>query len=100
AEKRADPGELVVSPVLEQASGLGADVPLARVRQRPPLVHVAAYLVDHRGRVVLLLRGGEAFTFIEDELRLLRLALLGLGDRGDEFGPAARFDDLLGWLAV
>ena len=40
AEERADAAELVVAPVLEQARGLGRDLPVARVRPAAPLVHL------------------------------------------------------------
>jgi hypothetical protein len=54
---------------------------------------VPAHLVDDRGRVVLLLGGRESLSLVEHHLRLLGLALLGFGDRGDELGAAAAFDE-------
>ena len=62
AEERPDALKLVVPPVLEQARGLGRDLPVVRVRQRAPGVDVAAQLVDDRCGVVLLLGGAEAFV--------------------------------------
>ena len=58
AEEGPDAAEAVVAPVPQQAGGLRRDLPIARLRQRPPPVHVAAQLVDDGRRVVLLgLRG-------------------------------------------
>ena len=58
AEKGPDAAEAVVAPVPQQAGGLRRDLPIARVRQRAPPVHVVAQLVDDGRRVVLLgLRG-------------------------------------------
>ena len=55
AEERADAAEFVVPPVLEEPRRLGSHVPVTRVRQPPPLVHLMANCVDDRGGVVLLL---------------------------------------------
>ena len=103
AEERPDAAELVVPPVLEQAGGFGRDLPVVRVGQRPPLVHLLAHLVDDRSGVVLLLlrwrapcpRRRRSAPACAAPLRFLRL-----GDRRDELGAAAGFDDLLGRLAV
>ena len=83
------------APVLQQARGLGRDLPLLRVGQRAPGVHVAAELVDDRGRVVLLLGRAEAFV-VGGQLQLdLRdralgcLALLRLGHGRDQVRAAA-----------
>ena len=102
AEERADAAELVMPPMLEQPGRLRRDLPLAGIGQGAPRVHVAAHLVDDRGRVVLLLLGREPLAFVEDDF-LLRgdlLALLRLRDRRDELGPPAVFDDLLRRLPV
>ena len=102
AEERADAAERVVPPVLQQARGLGRDLPLAGIRQRAPVIDVAAHLVDDRRRVVLLFGRREALALVEDHLLLgdCRLALLRLRDRRDELGPAPALDDLLRRLAV
>ena len=70
AEERPHAAELVVPPVLQQPGCLRGDLPLAGVRQLPPCVHVAADLVDDRGRIVLLLLGREALALVEHEVRL------------------------------
>ena len=82
AEERADAAELVVPPVLEQAGGFRGDLPLARIGQGTPSVHVAAHLVDDGGGIVLLLLGREALALVEDHLVLLARAFFrffGLG---------------------
>jgi hypothetical protein len=53
AEERPLVLKLVLAPVLQQASGLGRDLPLRRVGQRTPGVDVAAQLVDDGRRVVV-----------------------------------------------
>jgi hypothetical protein len=53
-EERADSGERVVPPVLEQAGCLRGDVPSGRVGQAPPAVHLDSQLVDQRPDIVLL----------------------------------------------
>jgi hypothetical protein len=93
--------ELVVAPVLEQARGLRAHLPLAR-RELAPGVHVLAHLVDDPGLVVLLLLGREPLAFVEDHLGLLRaaLALLRPGNRSDERHAPALVEDAVGRLPV
>ena len=54
AEKGPNTAETVVPPVLEQPCRLRRNLPLVRIREGAPRVHVVAYLVDDRGRVVLL----------------------------------------------
>ena len=75
-------------------------MPVLGVREEPPLVHPPAEFVDKRGRVVLLLLGGQALSFVKDELVLGsgRPVLLGLGNGGDELIGPARLNDLLGGL--
>jgi hypothetical protein len=99
AEERADAAERVLTPMLQKAGGLRRDLPLTGA-QLTPCVHIAADLVDNRGRIVLLLLRREALAFVEHKSRLGGgLALLGLGDRRDEFGTAPALDDLLSGLA-
>jgi hypothetical protein len=50
AEERANAAKLVVPPVLEQAGRLRRNLPLARVRQGPPPVHLLADAIDDSGR--------------------------------------------------
>ncbi len=102
AEERAKTGELVMSPVLEQAGRFGSDLPLARLGPGPPSVHMAAHLVDDRRGVVLLLRGRKPLALVEDH-DLLRAGFLPFprpGNGRDEFGPAAGLDDPLRRLAL
>jgi len=76
---------------------LRCHLPLVGIRQRPPRLHVLAYLVDDRGLVVLLLLGGEPLALVEDE-RVLEgrlLVLPRLRNGRDELGAAAGLDDLL-----
>lgn len=99
-EERPNAGERVVSPVLEQARRLRHHLPLVRVRQRPPGVHMAANLVDDRRWVVLLRGRREPLALVEHHLALRGLlALLRLRDRGDEVSASARLADLLRGLA-
>ena len=42
----ADAAERVVPPVLEQARGFRADLPLVGVRQGPPHIHVLTHFID------------------------------------------------------
>jgi len=96
AEERADAAEIVASTMLQQPGRFRRHLPLIRVTQIAPLLDVDAHLVDDRGGVVGLRRGGEPETLVEQERRLCRrLALLRFRDRGDEFGAAVRRDDLL-----
>jgi len=101
AEEWADVAELVMSPVLQQASGFGRYLPVRR-RQAAPLVYVLAQLIDDRRRVILLLFRREPFAFVEDHLLLFRspLPLAGLRDRRDELRAPAALDDLLGRLPL
>ena len=70
AEERADAAELVMPPVLQQASRFRRYLPFTWIRQRSPSVHMASYLVDDRGRVVLLLLGWRRpFVQTQDLLR-------------------------------
>jgi hypothetical protein len=71
-------------------------------RKIAPRLNMASNFVDYRGDVVLLLLGGKALAFVKDHL-LLRsrdFALLGLGNRCDEFGPAPTIDDSMCGLTV
>ena len=95
--------EPVMPPVPEQARGLRGHPPSARVRPPAPGVDLAAHPVDDLGvAFVLLLPGREILALVEDQPFLLgsASALPRLGDGGDELGPAAALDDLLGGLAV
>ena len=59
AEERDDVGELVMTPMLEKALGIGRDFPIVGVFEAAPLADEIAKLIDRRrGRVVLLLLGG------------------------------------------
>ena len=84
-EEGLDVAEVVVSPMLEQASGFGRDAPVVGIAQLSPLVDLTANLVHHRRDVVLL-------------LALCRLALPRLGNGRDELRAAPVLDDLLGRL--
>jgi hypothetical protein len=85
-EEWADALELVVPPVLEQAGGLRAELPLVGVWQVAPGVDVLADLVDDRGGVVRLFLCGEAAARVEQHFPLVRLLfdLSRLRDRGDQ----------------
>ena len=93
AEEGADAGKGVLAPVLEQAGGFGRDLPLVRVGEFAPLIHVPADFVDDGVGVVLLLSGGNAFFVFEKDFALLVFAglaaLLRLRHGGDEGGAAA-----------
>src|SRR5581483_11245058 len=85
AEEGPDVVELVMSPVLEQASGLRGDLPLVRM-QRPPLVHVLAQFIDDWGGIILLRGGRNPLAFVENECLLSNRSflLLRLRDRRNE----------------
>ena len=102
AEEGLDVAEVVVPPMLEQASGFGRDAPVVGISKVSPLVDLAANLIHHRRDVVLLLLGGKPLALVEDELLLIlgRPPLLGLWDGGDELRAAPVLDDLLGRLAL
>jgi hypothetical protein len=100
AEEGADVLEVVMPPVLEQAGGRRRHAPLA-LGQLPPALDALADVVDDGLGVVLLRLGGAGLALVEDDLLLgLGLALLGFGNRGEELGGAAPFDDAVGGLAV
>ena len=102
AKERADARETVVPPVLKEARRLGRDLPLTLIGQGAPLIYVPAQLVDDRSRVILLVLRGKPFSFVEDDFLLFTrsFAFLGLGNGGDELGPAAIFDDFLSGLTL
>ena len=50
AEERANAAKTVVAPVPQEAGRLRRDVPVPRIRKRPPSIHLAAKLVDDRYR--------------------------------------------------
>lgn len=91
-------------PMLEKSRGFRCDLPLARVREIPPSVHVAADLIDNRCRVILLFFCRAPTAFVEDEFFLgalfLFLVLLRLRNWGDEFCASAAIDDPLSRLAA
>ena len=103
AEKRTDAAELVMPPVLQQARGFWCDAPVVGALDAAPLVHLLADGVDHgRGFFVFLGLGGKSGIVVEQKRGLCRLALalLGLGDGGDELCPTASLKNLLGRLAL
>ena len=103
AEERPDIGELVMTPMLEKPLSVGRDFPIVGVGEPAPLVNVVPKLIDDcRSRVVLLLLGGEALAFVENNLLLLGGGLLlpRLRNGRDELGLATAFDDSLRRLAV
>ena len=93
AEEGANAGKRVVSPVLEQAGRFGCDLPLVRVGEFAPLIHVPTDFVNDGVGIVLLLSGGNACFVLEQQFALMVFtglaALLRLWDRGDEGGAAA-----------
>src|SRR5690606_35481455 len=91
----------VMAPMLEQPGGFRSDLPLAR-REVSPGVDSLANLVDEGREIVLLPFRRKAFIVVKPKVLLTRrsLALLGLGNRGDEFRPAAALNNLLCRLAV
>ena len=102
AEEWAVTTELVVPPVLQQPRRLRRHVPLVRIREAPPQVNPLSELVNDRGRVILLLLGGEALVCLEGQvpLALASPAFLWLGDRRDELRPPASRDQRVGRLAI
>ena len=102
AEEGPDAAEAVVAPVPQQAGGLRRDLPITRLRQRPPPVHVAAQLVDDGRRVVLLgLRGHPgAVPELQRVLGAGGLPFPRLRDGSDELGPPAPVDQPVGRLPL
>src|SRR6266849_5638509 len=87
-EKRSDPAELVMPPVLEQSCRLGCDLPLA-YRQIAPRVYLRANFIDDRCEVVRLLLRRKALAFVEVKFLLTAAApLLRLGYGRYELRPA------------
>ena len=95
AEEGPDAAEVVAAPVPQEAGRLRGDLPVARVRQRPPPIHVAAQLVDDGGRVVLLGGRGNpgAVRELQDVLGGRLPPLPGLRDGGDELRPPPLLED-------
>ena len=93
---------VVVSPMLEQASGFGRDAPVVGIAQFSPLADLTANLIHHRRDVVLLLLRRQPLALVKDELLLILGSppLLGLWNRRDELRAAPVLDDLLGGLAL
>lgn len=101
-EKGANTTEGVMPPVLEQAGRFRSDLPVRDIRKGAPGIDMAAQIVDDRDGVVPLFLGRKAESFIENQilLRTFAFLLLRFGNGGDKFGPAARFDNLLGRLTA
>lgn len=101
AEERTDTAKIVVSPMLEQASRLGSDLPLVWM-QSPPLVHMLAQFIDEWGGIILLRCGRNSFSFVEHHLQLSSgfFSFLWLWNRRDELSPATAFSNLLGRLSA
>src|SRR5690348_1933811 len=101
-EEWTDATELVKPPVLEKPGRLRSHLPLIRVRQGTPRIHVAANFIDNRSRIVLLLLRRKPLAFIENDFLLCidALPFLGLWNRRDELGAAAGFKNLLRGLPV
>ena len=74
-----DTREVMMPPVLKQASGFRSDLPLGGIRQLASGIDIAANLVDDRDGVVLLVPGGDAGAFGEQEELLPCGAFFGLG---------------------
>src|ERR1019366_2639755 len=97
-----DAAEVVMPPVLEEACGLGGDLPVIWIRPVAPQVDMMPELVDDGSLIVLLFLSGEPFAFVKNQVLLihLSLALPRLRNWRDEFGATAGFDDLLCRLAL
>src|SRR3546814_4770721 len=82
------------------ARRLRRDLPVVGIWDQPPLVDLLADSIDDRGVRVLLLFGGKPFALVEQQRGLIAgsLALLGFGDRRNEFCSPAGSLDLLGRL--
>ena len=102
AEEGLDVAEVVVPPMLEQASGFGRDSPVVRISQFSPLVDMTANFIHHRRDVVLLLLGGQPLALVDDEflLALIRPTLPRLRDGRDELRAAPELVNLLGRLTL
>lgn len=85
-----------------QVGYLGRNMPLVRIGQLAPAVHVGPNLIDDRGRIIFLLGGRQRVAAVEDHLGLVfgPPALPGLGNRRDQLRAPARFHNPVGRLAV
>ena len=94
--------EGMMAPVLQKTRCLGCHLPIVRIGQVAPAIHIGADFIDNRCRVVLLLRARKALAFVEDHFLLAaRLpALLGLRHRRDELRAPSCFEDPVCWLPV
>jgi len=98
-EERSNATEFVMPPVLEQARGFRRYLPLTRILEIPPLVHLTAEFINDGSGVILLFRSREPFALVENECALIPAPLLfRLWDRRDELRTATGFNDLLRWV--
>ena len=95
-EEGADGLEVVVTPVLEEAGGFAGDEPIGGIGEIAPLADLEAQFVDDGGVGVLLLFGGEAVAFIEDDGLLGKFCLLGCGM--GEMNSALRRVGMVRWV--
>ena len=99
-EERANGGELVVPPVLQQPRRLRGYAPL-RLGQLAPSVHLPPHAVDDVRQLVLLLGGVHRGRFgIERQLALVAAALPRLRHRRDERRLTAALHLPIGGLPV
>ena len=70
-KERTNSAVVMVPPVMQKARGFRSNLPVTRIRQLPPSVHMTAKLIYNRSRIVLLFFFGKPFSFIKYELLLI-----------------------------
>lgn len=97
-EKWPDAIKRMMPPVLQQANGFRAYLPVCRICPFPPLIDMNTQFIDDRCRVILLGLRCELMNGKEILLRAFSFTLTRLRNRGDESGGTTAFNDLFGWL--
>src|SRR5438552_10427141 len=70
AKEGPNSAEIVLTPMLEQASRFRRDLPLAWIVEVAPLIQMLPHLVNEGSQVILLLLCGKGFAFIKNNLFL------------------------------
>ena len=94
AKELSDTSTFAIAPMQKKPGGFRGNLPLARIGQCPPRVHVASDFVDGRSRIVLLLLARKPFAFVEYDF-LLRAGLVFLGLRNGVTNLALRLCSMI-----
>jgi hypothetical protein len=92
----------MVTPVLEQSSSFGSDLPRSRIGQTTPVIDVFADAIDGIGGRVLLVLGGEPLALVDDQFLLTGyfLLLFRLWNGRDEVNRTPGVNHPLGGLTL